>query len=161
LLTLLLTIPAATVPSEAGQHDHHADVNQQGDAAMGFSHLKTTHHFILKPDGGLIEVTANDANDTKSRDQIRMHLSHIAMLFKAGDFSKPMMTHGQTPPGVPEMTRLKAEITYSFEEIERGGRLRIATGRPEALAAVHEFLRFQITEHQTGDPLQPETSKTP
>jgi hypothetical protein len=30
---------------------------------MGFSHDKTTHHFRLYPDGGAIEVTADDPND--------------------------------------------------------------------------------------------------
>jgi hypothetical protein len=34
---------------------------------------------------------------------------------------------------------------------ERGGRIRITTNNKEALAAVHEFLRFQIADHQTGD----------
>jgi hypothetical protein len=30
----------------------------------------------------------------------------------------------------------------------------IKTANAEALAAVHEFLRFQIEDHQTGDPLE-------
>ena len=47
----------------------------------------------------------------------------------------------------------RAEIRYTFEEIEGGGRVRIATSDPAALAAVHDFLRFQIEDHRTGDPL--------
>jgi len=31
--------------------------------------------------------------------------------------------------------------------------VRIVAKTPEARAAVHEFLRFQITDHRTGDPL--------
>jgi hypothetical protein len=31
--------------------------------------------------------------------------------------------------------------------------VRIATSNAEALDAVHAFLRYQITEHKTGDPL--------
>ena len=31
------------------------------------------------------------------------------------------------------------------------GRIRIQTADPEALKAVHEFLRFQIEDHHTGD----------
>jgi len=31
--------------------------------------------------------------------------------------------------------------------------VRITTRDGEALAAVHEFLRYQIREHHTGDPL--------
>jgi hypothetical protein len=49
------------------------------------------------------------------------------------------------------MSRLKSEIVYAFEGTERGGRIRITTQNAEALAAVHEFLRFQIQDHQTGD----------
>jgi hypothetical protein len=133
-------------------HDGHTeDVNKRGDKVMGFSHAKTTHHFRLKTDGGTIEVTANEGNDTASRDQIRTHLKHIAQKFAAGDFTAPMLIHSQTPPGVPAMQRLKAEITYRYEEIERGGQVRILANNPEAIAAIHEFLRFQIQDHKTGD----------
>src|SRR5262249_1225728 len=133
-------------------HDSHLNgVNRRGDEAMGFSHAKTTHHFLLKTDGGAIQVEANDAGDIASRDQIRQHMKHIAKKFAAGDFSAPMLVHAQTPPGAPAMQRLKVEIKYEFEELERGGRLRISTNNPEALKAIHEFLRFQIKDHQTGD----------
>jgi len=133
-------------------HDNHLDdVNQRGDAVMGFSHAKTTHHFLLKPDGGVIQVAADDANDVVSRDQIRRHLKHIAKKFSEGDFAAPMLIHSQTPPGMPVMQSLKAEIKYQFEELERGGRVRISTNNPEAVKAIHEFLRFQIKDHQTGD----------
>jgi hypothetical protein len=52
-------------------------VNRRGDAVMGFSHAKTAHHFLLKPDGGVIQVEADGANDVASRDQIRRHLKHM------------------------------------------------------------------------------------
>jgi hypothetical protein len=61
---------------------HHEGVNRHGDMAMGFSHLKTTHHFRLTPSGGSIQVQTNDPNDITSRDQIRMHLQHITRAFK-------------------------------------------------------------------------------
>jgi hypothetical protein len=138
--------------SMAHSHDqHHAAVNQRGDQVMGFDHAKTKHHFLLRPDGGVIQVEATDPKDTASRDEIRQHLRHIAQLFANGDFTAPMLIHAQTPPGVPVMKRLKANIKYRFEETERGGRVRITTTNPDALAAVHEFLRFQISDHATGD----------
>jgi hypothetical protein len=118
---------------------------------MGFSHEKTTHHFILYSDGGAIEVTANDATDSESRDQIQMHLGHIAKMFAAGDFNAPMLVHDKVPPGVPVLERLKADVSYRYEKLDKGGRVRIVTANPEALSAVHEFLRFQISDHQTGD----------
>lgn len=118
---------------------------------MGFSAAKTTHHFRLSQDGGAIEVEANDPKDTESRDQIRMHLSHIASMFTEGDFNVPMFIHDTTPPGVPTMIKLRAAIHYRFEETASGGRVRIATESAPALDAVHAFLLFQIIEHQTGD----------
>jgi hypothetical protein len=138
--------------SMAQSHDqHHADVNKRGDQVMGFDHAKTTHHFLLRPDGGVIQVETNDPKDTASRDEIRQHLRHIAQLFANGDFTAPMLIHAQTPPGVPVMKQLKANIKYWFEETARGGRVRITTAKPDALAAVYEFLRFQIKDHATGD----------
>ena len=133
------------------QDDPHAAVDKRGDHVMGFSHEKTTHHFRLYADGGAIEVTANEAKDTESRDQIRMHLSHIAAMFAAGNFQAPMLIHDQVPPGVPTLQRLKAEVSYRFEEIPDGGRVRISTKNKDALSAVHQFLRFQISDHRTGD----------
>src|SRR6266404_8874848 len=112
---------AAAMASSA----QHSGVEQRGDHVMGFSHEKTTHHFLLTKDGGSIEVTANDAGDGASRDQIRMHLGHIAKMVAAGDFNAPMLVHDKVPPGVPVLERLKADVQYRFEETERGGRVRI------------------------------------
>jgi len=87
----------------------------------------------------------------RSRDQIRRHLKHIAKKFSEGDFAAPMLIHAKTPPGATAMQSLKAKIKYEFEELERGGRVRISTNTPEAVKAIHKFLRFQIKDHQTGD----------
>jgi hypothetical protein len=138
---------------------HQRGVNERGDRMMGFSHDKTAHHFRLYEDGGAIEVQANDSEDTASRDQIRAHLSHIAQMFAAGDFNAPMLTHGRVPPGVPTMKRLKDAISYQYSEMERGGVVRITTENPAARKAIHQFLRFQISDHQTGDSLQVGDSK--
>ena len=128
-------------------------MNERGDHVMGFDHTKTTHHFRLLADGGSIEVAANSPQDTESRDQIRMHLGHIAKMFAAGNFNAPMLIHDQIPPGVPTMQKLKSDIQYKFEETEQGARIRISTSSPEALQAIYDFLRFQIKEHKTGDSL--------
>ncbi len=120
---------------------------------MGFSHAKTTHHFLLSKSGGAIEVTANDAQDQTSRDQIRGHLEQIAKAFTGGNFETPMFVHDQMPAGVPVMRSKKGQIDYRYEEMANGGRVRIMTADPEALAAIHDFLRFQITDHRTGDSL--------
>src|SRR5262249_26879582 len=87
----------------AAPSQHQADVEKHGDQAMGFPHDKTTHHFRLYPDGGAVEITANDAADSQNVQAIRSHLARIATLFSQGDFSIPMFIHDQVPPGVPAM----------------------------------------------------------
>ena len=130
-----------------------ADLKQRGDAAMGFDQGKTTHHFRLTADGGAIEVEANDPADGASREQIRGHLRAIAAAFADGNFDAPVATHDEVPTGVSALQRLKAVVTFSFEEAPSGARVRIRTSNREARQAIHEFLRYQIREHRTGDPL--------
>ena len=145
---------AARDAAAKGHDGHLAAVNERGERAMGFSQTRTTHHFLLKADGGVIEVEADDARDAESRDRVRQHLAHVARAFAAGDFRTPLAVHDRVPPGAHEMCRLRASIKYEFEQTERGGRVLIRTDNKEALAAVHEFLRFQIKDHQTGDKLE-------
>lgn len=138
--------------AQEATQSHHSGMNARGDQVMGFSHDKTTHHFLLYPDGGAIDISANDPGDVRSRDQIRMHLQHIAGMFSEGNFNAPMLIHAQTPPGVPKLQRLHKDVSYRLEETDRGARIRIASSNAGAVRAVHEFLRFQIQDHQTGDP---------
>lgn len=134
-------------------HDVHSKMNERGEKGMGFSQTANAHHFLLKPNGGAIQVEANDPKDTAARDSIRAHLTYIANAFSAGDFDIPMFVHDSVPPGMPDMKRLKEKITCSFQETPSGGRVAISTSDPESLAAIHKFLRFQIEEHQTHDPM--------
>jgi hypothetical protein len=135
----------------SSQDVHHQGVNDRGDKAMGFSHDKATHHFILYADGGAIEVKSNDSADTEMRDQIRMHFTHIAKMFADGDFSIPMLIHQENPPGADVMKQMRDHITYKFEETPQGGRIRITSSDAKAVAGIHKFLVFQIKDHQTGD----------
>ena len=161
VMIVLFALPSRAVMAQSqGAHtnsqqhrDHHARMNERGDHAMGFAQDKTAHHFTLLQDGGVIAVSVLDANDTTSRDQIRMHLSHIATLFAEGDFQIPMFIHDQTPPGAKVMKEKRNQITYRYEESETGARVRLSTSDKKALAAIHDFLRFQIKEHKTGDSL--------
>lgn len=128
--------------------------DQRGDAAMGFDHSKTTHHFRLTADGGTIEVQANDPKDGTSIEQIRTHLREISGSFARGDFAKPKAVHGKLPDGAADMTRLQDKIKYQYEELLQGAAVKITSDNQEALDAIHSFLRFQIEQHGTGDPVQ-------
>lgn len=155
LLTFVVVCGMASAHTRHQQMDcqHMQDVQQRGDQAMGFDHMKTTHHFLLSATGGAIQVTANEPSDEESIKQIRMHVGHIAKMFCEGDFSTPMLVHGQVPPGTDAMKELKAKIAYKYEEVERGARVVISSDDSAALDAIHRFLTFQIKDHQTGDPL--------
>ena len=147
---LLATLSAQNQPS-ASSHDH--DLDHRGAQGMGFDQTTTTHHFLLRQDGGVIQVTANSADDKAAIDHIRMHLQHISGAFQSGDFDIPGFVHDQTPPSVPQMIKLKDQIRYQYQQIAQGGRVTISSRNADAVSAVQSFLRFQITEHKTGDPL--------
>jgi hypothetical protein len=163
VVLLFLAIPLAAQDTDfcrmhkhhmASSSDHHAALQRRGNEGMGFGQDKTTHHFRLYPDGGAIEVTAEDSSDIESVQAIRSHLTHIAESFSKGDFSISTFVHDQVPPGVPIMQQKRAKITYTYQETSVGGRVRIQTPDAEALTAVHDFLRFQIEEHRTGDSIE-------
>jgi hypothetical protein len=141
-------------PDHSAHPEHAQGVDERGDKGMGFSHQLTGHHFYLFPDGGGIEVEARDPKDAKSRDAIRNHLSMIAAMFSEGNFSIPMFVHNTVPPGVEKLKQLRNEITYAAENTPHGAQVRIKTRNSEAIKAIHEFLRFQIAEHRTGDSME-------
>jgi len=128
--------------------------DHRGAMVMGFDQDKTTHHFLLYEDGGAIDISVKDTTDVKNRDAIRAHLPHIAAMFGTGDFNAPMMVHdSRNVPGTATMAELKDKIAYRYVETARGGRVEIVTRDKNALAAVHQFLTFQIRDHKTGDPV--------
>ena len=152
--SLLLGLSVSSVAQQTtqpNQNSRQEGVVQRGDHVMGFSHDTTTHHFHLLKGGGEIVVTANDANDKASIDQIRTHLDHIVRMFSNGNFNAPMLIHDTNPPGIATMTRLKSDIRYTVVEMPQGAKIRIETSSPETTDAVHAFLLFQIVDHKTGD----------
>lgn len=99
-----------------------------------------------------MQVTANDPQNTEQIETIQMHMKHIAQMFSEGNLSIPHFAHDQTPPGVSTMKELENTIQYLAEPLSNGGRIKIETASPKGVAALHDFLRFQIMNHQTGDP---------
>jgi hypothetical protein len=168
ILVAALMIAASGVPMKAQHpamppgmtHEEHlaqmqkdADLKKRGAEAMDFDQDKTAHHFRLSKAGGAIEVVAKDPADDVSRNQIRTHLKTIAEQFATGDFGKPLATHGELPPGVRTMQAHRSALTFTYEELATGGRVLIAAADAKVIDAVHEFLKYQIREHATGDPL--------
>jgi hypothetical protein len=130
-----------------------AELERRGTLAMGFDQDKTVHHFLLRPTGGAIVVTSRRADDDESIAQIRAHFREIAESFGNGLFEKPVATHAELPPGASVMAANRRLITYRYEQRSDGAAVTIETADAGTLKAVHDFLRYQIVEHKTGDPL--------
>ena len=145
--------PGMTHEQHLAQMQKDAELKRRGAAAMGFDQNATTHHFLLTADGGVIDVSVNEAADATNRDAIRAHLKEISDEFARGNFAKPFATHGEVPPGVKTMQQRLTALAFRYEDTPRGGRVVIRTEDGKARAAVREFLRYQIREHATGDPL--------
>jgi len=88
-----------------------------------------------------------------------MHLAHIAKMFSDGDFNVPMFIHDTTPPGAPTMSKLREQIRYIYADTPEGAKITITSKNKEAIDAIHDFLRFQITDHKTGDSLNVQQRK--
>jgi hypothetical protein len=157
LLTALLSFTQHPSMPAGMSHEEHLKqlakdeaLKKRGGEAMGFDQDATEHHFIIEAGGGSIQVTMKPGADAAVLAQVRSHLRTIAVDFARGDFSKPFQTHGEVPPGVEGMKSAARAITYRYEDVALGGVVRIRTTDANALRAVHDFLRYQITEHHTG-----------
>ncbi len=54
---------------------------------------RTTHHFRIEPDGGIIQVETNDAADAESRQAIRTHLTEIGRgTLSIDEFQEPVVS---------------------------------------------------------------------
>jgi hypothetical protein len=157
MLQILLTLLMLQMPAGMSHEEHLKQMAREdamkmrGAEAMGFDQDATVHHFRLTPDGGSIEVDVKNAAGANSLDAIRTHLNAIASQFAKGDFSKPLTTHAENPPGAARMATLRSAIEYIYEDTVTGGRVRIRSSNVDAVSAVHQFLQYQIREHHTGD----------
>jgi hypothetical protein len=130
----------------------HGEAVDHRHDAFGFSHQASRHTFRLYDDGGAIELRASDPADTVTRTAIRTHLKEVAIAFAKGDFQKSQFVHDHEPDGVAVMHERAATISWKYEELPEGARVRIASSDARSLEAIHAFMRFQIAEHRTGDP---------
>jgi hypothetical protein len=145
-LLLILAACDARPPARAAGDTAYAAMQERGRTAMGVDQYTSTHHFDELPDGGRI-VLERDSNDSAGVAQIRAHLRAEARAFAAGDFDRPTFVHAHRVPGADVMSNRRSVITYSVSDLDRGAALRITTTDSAALTAVHEFLRYQRTEH--------------
>lgn len=156
LITIAVGLATTLGCAGGANHDepggaHAGPGNIQGHV-MGFDLAATSHHFHLYADGGAIEVAVNDPASAEDLGEVRTHLAMLPDAFASGDFSMPRAVHaGTTVAGAAELARLREHVNYAYAETETGATVQMTTRNAEALAALHAFLRFQITDHATGD----------
>ena len=127
-----------------------AALQQRGETAMGVDQYTSQHVFEPLPDGGRIVLQRKEA-DTAGTETIRAHMRTIAKAFANGDFALPGFVHATSDvPGTAQMKKLHTEISYTPEDLPRGGEVVISTKNPEAIAAIHDFLAFQRLDHRAG-----------
>ncbi|HMF88980.1 MAG TPA: hypothetical protein VK575_12955 [Gemmatimonadaceae bacterium] len=127
-----------------------AALQQRGETAMGVNQYTSQHVFEPLPNGGRI-VLQREASDSVGVAAIRAHMDTISKSFGNGDFAVPGFVHAMGDvPGTAAMKRLKAEITYTPQDLPGGAQVVISTRNPQAISAIHEFLAFQRMDHRAG-----------
>jgi hypothetical protein len=127
-----------------------AKLQQRGATVMGVDQYTSQHVFEPLPDGGRI-VLQRKEGDSAGEAVIREHMRTIAKAFAAGDFTLPGVVHAMKDvPGTEQMRALHDDITYTPKDLPRGGEVIIATSNPTAIAAIHDFLAFQRSDHRAG-----------
>jgi hypothetical protein len=125
-------------------------LQQRGETAMGVNQYTSQHVFESLPTGGRI-VLQRKESDSVGEAAIRAHMRTIATAFTSGDFAVPGFVHATSEvPGTVVMKQLKAEITYTPQDLPRGAEVVISTKNPKAVSAIHDFLVFQRMDHRTG-----------
>jgi len=127
-----------------------AEVQERGAAVMGVDQYTSAHVFEDLPDGGRIVLERDDPADSAGIATIRAHMRQIAADFTAGDFSKPFAVHTMVVPGTKTMAERRDRIAYEATDRPQGAEVRIRTADAKAIAAVHEFLAFQRSDHRAA-----------
>lgn len=149
VIILAMTAAMFAGASAQGQDSAFAAMQKRGKQAMGVDQYTSTHKFDALPDGGRIELQ-RDTRDSAGVAAIRAHLRDIAVSFKRGDFSNPVLVHMREVPGTRVMAAKRSVITYESYNLPLGAELRIRTADRAALAAIHEFMAFQRSDHHAG-----------
>jgi len=147
-LAAALTFLAACGPAPRPEVDgDFAALQARGEAGMGVDQYASTHIFDALADGGRIEYQHN-TDDAAGVATIRSHLQEIRGAFEAGDFSTPAFVHAREVPGTDVMAQRREHIEYRYQDLPRGGEVRLVTTDPEALEAIREFMAFQRADHR-------------
>jgi predicted aspartyl protease len=97
---------------------------------------RSSKRILLDKQGGTIEIRTTHPDDKETRDVVRQRLQEEARNGIAFDS--------------PAVQQHKKEILYRYENTPFGGRIRITARSREALVAIQDFLRSQMSNSARG-----------
>jgi len=147
-LALLMVLAAGS--AHALPPDDPARINEvieRGKHVMPFDLEKTQHIFDKTDSGGIQQVIAKDAGDTRQITLIRQHLSGLAVRFSQGDFSGPKRIHGDDMPGVAELGSAAGQVRFNYQDLPNGGQIVYQSEAPKLIDAIHLYFDAQLHDH--------------
>jgi hypothetical protein len=130
-----------------------SEINARFSKSLGTDANRIFQHYYLVKAGGVIELTAKDPADKSSVAAVQKYLETQKDLFEKGKNEGDAEVHGKVADGVPVLKKLRNEITFFTVKSEEGAVLRMFSTNEQARQAIQDFIKFQINEHKTGDPL--------
>ena len=148
LAALLITVMLAS--AQTAMADPTQEMNARFSKALGAGLDKVALHFYLVKNGGVIELASKDPNDTGTIEAIRKYLQSQKDLWEKG---KDPVTevHAKAPESANLMRKLRNDITFYTAKTDTGAVLRMFSINEQARDAIQDYLKFEITEHKTGD----------
>jgi hypothetical protein len=147
MFVAVMAVGCKATEREGTRDSAFAGVQERGHEAMGVDQYTSAHRFEPLPDGGRI-VLQRDSADHAGVATIRAHMRDIAQRFPRGDFAIPGFVHAQEVPGTRVMAERRAHLVYEAIDLPGGAEVRVRSGDSAAIAAVHEFLAFQQSDHR-------------
>ena len=123
------------------------EVAERGSHVMPFNLDKTQHIFNKTEHGGVQQVIAKQAADSEQIGLIRQHLLDISERFKQGDFSRQKSIHGDSMPGLLELSANYRSIRFDYRPLPNGAEIEYSAEDTGLVDAIHRFFNAQLSDH--------------
>lgn len=145
LTGLMIVYPARAQTASPERLD---EIAERGSHVMPFDLGQTQHIFTKTETGGVQQVIARDAGNTRQIALIRQHLSKISQEFIHGDFSNPAKIHGREMPGLAELRNAKqGQLQVQYKELANGGEIAYSSDVQALRTAIHHWFDAQLADH--------------
>ena len=148
LIGFLLSFYFGTAQAQESEAEKHETKTTSAHQLLPYAVDRATEGFAKTKYGGIMQIVAKSANDTKQIKLMQQYLRQTAEEYRKRDFSSTERFHGTDMPGLAQMKSAKTnEIKYEYKELTNGGQILFSTENPELLNALHAWLDAQIKEH--------------